>query len=125
MKAIIYVLFLIGFSTSSSEQSGVKIIDVHELATKLDESLLLLDVRTKLEFDQGYIPGANHINIYSRNFESDVENLDRYRPVYIYCRTGHRSISAAEKLISMGFREVYSLDGGFLRWQRYKKPIEY
>lgn len=103
----------------------VRTVTVHELEPLLDESLLLIDVRTDLEYDQGYIPGAVNINFFSKDFEARVSEFDRGRPVYLYCRTGHRSVTAAEKLISMGFREVYSLEGGILRWQRARKPLNY
>jgi len=124
MKNLIFLLIIsLGFSSSIFAQ--VRPITVHELEPLLDESLLLIDVRTDLEFDQGYIPGAVNINLYSKSFEQQVNDYDRNRPVYVYCRTGHRSITAAEKLISMGFREVYSLEGGMMRWQRSRKPVIY
>jgi len=125
MKKLFVILLLISASFNTFSQPAVKHINVHDLATRLDESLLLIDVRTDLEFDQGYIPGAININFLSKNFEREVENYDRQRPIYLYCRSGHRSIQAAEKLISMGFQDVYSLNGGMIRWQQAKKPVNY
>jgi phage shock protein E len=122
-KLFLLLIFSVGLSSSIFAQ--VRNITVHELEPLLDESLLLVDVRTDLEFDQGYIPGAVNINLYSKSFEQQVNDYDRNRPVYVYCRTGHRSVTAAEKLISMGFREVYSLEGGMMRWQRARKPVNY
>ena len=122
-KLILLLIFYVGLSSSIFAQ--VRPITVHELEPLLDESLLLIDVRTDLEFDQGHLPGAININLYSKSFEQQVSEYDRNRPVYVYCRTGHRSQTAAEKLISMGFREVYSLEGGMMRWQRARKPVIY
>jgi phage shock protein E len=122
-KLFFLLLFSVGLSSSLFAQ--VRFITVHELEPLLDESLLLIDARTDLEYDQGYIPGAVNINLYSKSFEQQVNEYDRNRPVYLYCRTGHRSVTAADKLISMGFREVYSLEGGMMRWQRARKPVIY
>lgn len=125
VKPLFFIsFFAIPFSASLAQEQ-VKIITPNELETLLDESLLLIDVRTKVEFDQGYIPGAVQLNFFSKEFEQTMEQYDRYRPVYLYCRTGHRSIDAAAKLISMGFREVYSLEGGMMRWLRFRKPVAY
>jgi rhodanese-related sulfurtransferase len=122
-KLFLLLIFSVGLSSSIFAQ--VRNITVHELEPLLDESLLLVDVRTDLEFDQGYIPGAVNINLYSKSFEQQVNDYDRNRPVYVYCRTGHRSVTAADKLISMGFREAHSLEGGMMRWQRARKPVNY
>lgn len=124
-KPLLFIsLFVIPFTVSVAQEQ-VKIITPNELEALLDESLLLIDVRTKVEFDQGYIPGAVQLNFFSKEFEQAMEQYDRYRPVYLYCRTGHRSMDAAAKLISMGFREVYSLEGGMMRWLRFRKPVAY
>lgn len=125
MKIFLSLLIVTVSITQIFSQPVIKIIQVHELAAILDESLLIIDVRTGPEFSQGHIPGAINIDIQANNFVQQIENFDHNRPVYLYCRSGNRSYAAAEMLISKGFTNVYSLDGGMLQWQRAKKPINY
>lgn len=123
MKYLTVLSLLFIFITVTHAQSGLKQINVHELATMLDESLLLIDVRTDQEYNLGYIPGAINIHIYSSNFEMEVENIDRYRPVFLYCQNGQQSTRAAQKMVSLGFQEIYVLNGGMFRWKIANKPI--
>ena len=50
--------------------------------------------------------------------------LDKEKPVYLYCRSGKRSASAAEKLKEAGFTEVYNLKGGILAWKEKQYETE-
>ena len=77
----------------------------------------LLDVRTPAEFKGGSIAGAKNLNIYDANFNRQIENLDKTRPVLVYCAKGGRSATAAEQLKRAGFKEVYDLPGGMEAWR--------
>jgi len=79
---------------------------------------VLLDVRERNEFDEGYIPGAVHL---SKGFlELQVEDRipDRATPITVYCAGGVRSLLAAQALQQMGYAEVESLAGGFGAWKQ-------
>lgn len=125
MKTLLTLIIATFYFTNTFSQSPSKIIHANELAAILDGGLLIIDVRTDLEFKQGYIPGAVNIDIQRKDFQTQFENYDKYGPIYIYCSNGYRSMKAAEILISNGFTDVYSLDGGMIQWQRAKKPINY
>ena len=77
----------------------------------------LIDVRSEGEFADGGISGATNINWNGGNFEQRVASLDKSKPVMVYCLSGGRSASAARKLNELGFKEVYNLDGGIVRWR--------
>lgn len=77
----------------------------------------LLDVRTKDEFDKGSIPNAVNIDWYSDSFNDEVKELDMNKPVYVYCHSGGRSQRAMNRMISLGFSEVYNLKGGIMAWK--------
>ena len=47
----------------------------------------------------------------------------RELPVVLYCATGGRSAMASVTLKLMGFKEVYSLAGGIVRWEAEKRPV--
>jgi rhodanese-related sulfurtransferase len=76
----------------------------------------LLDVRTPEEWAEGIIPNAEKINYHGGDFESQIEKLDKTKPVFIYCRSGRRSANAANVLKGKGFVKIYNLNGGILDW---------
>jgi rhodanese-related sulfurtransferase len=84
----------------------------------------IVDIRTPYEFKQGYIKGAININYYSRNFTEKFVTFDKNKPIYIYCRSGSRTSSAARKLVKAGFQKVYNLRGGIINWARSNNQIE-
>ena len=79
--------------------------------------VVLVDVREKEEFETGYIPGAKLLPLGSISKETaqEVIGSDLSKPVVVYCRSGRRSKTAADKLISLGY--YYVLDaGGISTW---------
>ena len=92
---------------------------------------LLLDVRESSEHEQGHIEGALLIPRGILEAAADpaypkhVAELAaaRQRPVVLYCATGGRSALAAATLQLMGFERVYSVDGGFSRWEQEGLPV--
>lgn len=82
-------------------------------------NLQLIDVRTPEEFAQGHIDGALNLNFYDDDFTQQLEQkLDKGRPVMLYCRSGNRSGQAASEMVTMGFKELYDLKGGFMAWPK-------
>ena len=78
----------------------------------------ILDIRTKEEVSGGMIENAVHIDFYSEDFASKVNELDKNRPVYVYCAAGGRSGQAKEILAAQGFHEVYNLSAGYNGWAK-------
>jgi len=82
----------------------------------------LVDVRSEHEFAAGALPGA--INIPLPVLRQRMQELDRSRPVMLNCGVGERSYKAARILMQSGFREVYSLAGGYrLHRDTWKPPV--
>ena len=107
---------------SSSEESVEGIFKILDPATykKAISSgkTQLIDVRTAKEYASGRIANAINIDLFRPgHFRTKTEQLDKNKPVYLYCRSGQRSLKAARKLIRWGFKEVYDLEGGILKWQ--------
>src|SRR2546421_3083160 len=79
---------------------------------------VLLDVRERYEFEEGHIPGAQHL---SKGFiETQIEDRvpDRATPITLYCAGGVRSLLAARALHELGYEDVESMAGGFTAWKR-------
>lgn len=77
---------------------------------------IIIDVRTKMEFDQGHIPNANLIDIYLPTFRSKILELDKDKSYYLYCRSGNRSYHAGLFMLENGFTKVHNLENGILDW---------
>ena len=76
--------------------------------------LILLDVRTQEEFEQGNIPGA--VCLPNEMIAADMPFLfGKDAEILLYCRSGRRSADAAKKLRDMGFTNVFDF-GGIIDW---------
>ena len=80
------------------------------------ENGTILDVRTPEEVAEGIIPNAVTININDADFETQLNKLDKSKPVYVYCKAGGRSSRATDMMMKNGFTLVYNLDGGIDAW---------
>ncbi|MEL0456942.1 rhodanese-like domain-containing protein [Flavobacteriaceae bacterium SZ-1-7] len=82
-----------------------------------DDNAVVLDVRTDAEVAEGIIPNAIHIDIYKgQGFIYQVEELDKSKNYYVYCRSGNRSGQACKIMEQLGFENTYNLEGGMLQW---------
>lgn len=83
-----------------------------------DTNALVLDVRTEDEVVEGIIPNAKHIDIYKgQGFIYEVEELDKTKNFYVYCRMGGRSAQACAVMNQLGFENTFNLVGGFSEWR--------
>lgn len=91
-------------------------IDAFSLKQKLDKKeVILIDVREFEEYIDGYIEGAELINL--KNVSIDTVK-DKKLPIVFYCRAGVRSELACSKMIQEGSNlSMYSLTGGINAWQ--------
>ncbi|OLP17513.1 rhodanese [Leptolyngbya sp. 'hensonii'] len=76
------------------------------------EQLLIVDVRGRLEYLMGHIPGAH---CFSR--DRILQNVAKDHPIALTCLSGHRSAMVAQWLVAQGYRQVHNLQGGLLAWQ--------
>ncbi|PCE63505.1 rhodanese-like domain-containing protein [Sediminicola luteus] len=82
-----------------------------------DDNAFILDVRTADEVSEGYIPGATNIDIFmGQGFLDALEELDKSKNYYVYCRSGNRSGQACALMNQAGFETAYNLMGGFMSW---------
>ena len=79
------------------------------------DEMIILDVRTKEEFDAGHIAGA--ILVPNETIIDEQPELlpDLDAEILVYCRSGNRSAQAAKKLIAMGYTNVADF-GGIIDW---------
>ena len=111
MRLFLLVLFWI------IQPPKVEIIKKIQYQDLVRKGYTIIDVRTPEEFLEEHIEGAQNINVKSEAFVTEIENLSKSDTLLIYCRTGRRSIYAAQVMVSFGFQKIYDLDGGFLNWK--------
>lgn len=124
---IILLLAMMGIPEIATAQTGgIQSIDAASFRRQLDAEpqAILLDVRTRSEFEEGHLPGAVHIDVLQSDFESAVQDLDLTKPIYVYCLAGQRSMRAAQILRSMDATQLYNLRGGIRSWKAHSFPIE-
>jgi len=80
-----------------------------------------VDVRTPGEVADGTIEGATNIDYKADDFTDKIKALDTDKPMYLFCRSGNRSGKAAKILIDAGYKEIYDLKGGYLKYAAAEK----
>lgn len=113
-------------SADATNKGTIMTIGVKDFAKAISDTahVRLVDVRTSKEYAEGHLAGAVNIDVNQSDFEqrSDYLTGDDGIQVAVYCRSGRRSMKAAESLSRRGVR-VLNLDGGITAWQREGKPI--
>ena len=111
-------LNILGMIGENIYKEEFKLIDAEELRDKLanKEALVLIDVRTKMEYSQGHIETA--INIPVDELRENIDKLDKKSNIVVYCRTSYRSYLAYRILANNGFKNIRNLNGSYLSWIR-------
>ena len=125
MMNIIKLLMFLLLSGSAFAQLK-KVINADEFEKAIEsDTVIVLDVRKPEEYAEGYIGNAVNINWQNTDeFETKAAELDKSKPVYVYCLAGVRSEKAADWLRKNGFNNVIGLDGGIEAWKKAGKPIK-
>ena len=112
MDAIIVAANVLG-NKLSGKTSGIlphKVVEKRESG----EDLVLLDVRSEIEYKSGHIKGCKHIPL--DKLTSRVGELDGSKEIITYCRAGLRAAQAYRILKNAGFKNVKYMDGSILAW---------
>ncbi|HKO35285.1 MAG TPA: rhodanese-like domain-containing protein [Pyrinomonadaceae bacterium] len=107
-------------------KSRIKEVTVAETRERLaaNRSGLLIDVREDHEWDAAHAAGAIHLGkgIIERDIEAAAP--DKSTELVLYCGGGYRSALAADVLQDMGYRNVWSMAGGWKAWKESGAPVE-
>ena len=130
LKSIKSAICLIVMTTCAMQASGWihndSIISVSAPEFKKEiksDSVQLVDVRTPQEYAEGHIDGALNINVQSDDFKELAQReLSKDSTVLVYCRSGRRSLDAAEMLTVLGYK-VVNLKGGIIEWKEEGFPV--
>jgi rhodanese-related sulfurtransferase len=106
-------------SEASSEAS--REVSRDEAQKLIDDGAQLIDVRTDHEWEAGRIAGATHIPL--PELAERTDEIDKDRPVVLYCRGGTRSTMAADALADAGY-DAAKLSEGVVGWAEADLPLE-
>ncbi len=121
---IVQILFV---NCSNSNSQNIKTnLSATEFSDKIKttSSALIIDVRTPDEYNKGHITNSKNIDWNGDDFDKGISGLDKLKPVFVYCLVGGRSSTAAKKMRAIGFKEVYELEGGIMKWKAENLPLE-
>ncbi len=124
MKRIVtYLLVMLGMVTACSHENHDD-VDVKTFAELIaDTNVVVLDVRSVDEFNEGHIGGAINIDVKKDDFvEKSKATLPVSKLIAVYCRSGRRSVNAFDKLTAEGYK-VVNLKGGIMAWISEERPI--
>jgi rhodanese-related sulfurtransferase len=121
---VAFVLF-ITTSCTTADQSDGHLLSPRDVVSKIESTtdLIVVDVRTPAEYNDGHIEGAQLINWNDSQFENQINQLDKSKPIVVYCAVGGRSGKAYARLKTLGFKEVFDMKGGFDAWRKEQLPI--
>lgn len=134
LVAMVFCLALSSCNEATSQKESSSITTTQEVITVIDVETFekeatvagaqLVDVRRDNEWERGHLKNAKHFEMSNPNWQSQIETLDKNKPVYVYCAKGGRSAKCAQQLKEAGFTTIYDLEGGINNWKASGKPIE-
>lgn len=100
------------------------VLTVAELRDRLSspDSPLVLDVRQDIEWEEGHIPGAVHVE--AGSLPAEAHHLPRDRAIAAHCGSHNRSVTALSILERQGFQDLALVRGGFGAWERAGYEVE-
>ena len=132
LSGFLILVFLCTWAPTQA-QAEPYLLSVQQLKASMDKAgqpskkgFVLVDVRSPDEHQVGFIPGTD-FNIDFREIKDRHQELraDVDNHVVVYCQSGHRSNIAAETLMSLGYKNVYNVEGSMNAWEAARYPIEH
>ena len=128
--AILFAVLLTMVSAQAEEEQVAAVDKIEVTAAKeyvaQNDDAIIMDVRTPAEYDMSHITGAMNVNVQDDDFETMVAGLDKDKTYLVHCTKNPadgRSSRALETLQQLGFKNLYSLEGGYIAWKEAELPL--
>ena len=114
---LVSVIMIMGLTGCEEKDMSYTQISMEEAVAMMatEENYIILDVRTTEEFAEKHIPNAINIPNETIGSEELAELPDKNQLILVYCRSGNRSKQASEKLVALGYTNIYEF-GGINDW---------
>jgi len=123
--ALVVVVYLLASEPAMLKAHNIKLLNVHDtLRLMNDKTTVVVDVREPKEYAEGHMPHTINIPLAKLAERSGELEKAKEHPVVVVCRSGNRSKKGAVILAKNGFKELYSLNGGVMDWQKDNLPLE-
>jgi len=136
LKVVFFLALVQAFSLSTNQSTAQSIAYKTLLSTLYDadfpvikvreikdlEDFQVLDTREKKEYEVSHLYGAKWVGFDAFDLKN-VANLDKNKPVLVYCTVGARSEAIGKKLSDAGFSQVLNLYGGIIQWSNEGRPV--
>jgi rhodanese-related sulfurtransferase len=120
--AVLLAVFVIAYELRARQQSASS-VTAQDAVRLMNQGALVLDIRTRAQFDAAHVNGARHIP--AAELEAQADTLKKYRekPVVVYCESGNLAPSAIRRLTEKGFTRAVGLRGGLAAWRADSLPL--
>ncbi len=124
IRTYLFIALSILLGACSNGQNNTTSLTATAFSEKMKQSnqAIIVDVRTPGEYAEGHIANAHNIDYNGADFDAQIAALDKTKEYLVYCLSGGRSSSAANKMRNAGFTKVYELQGGIMKWRAAKLP---
>ncbi|OIJ19314.1 rhodanese [Anaerobacillus alkalidiazotrophicus] len=116
---LLFLLLLLFFGYKQFQAQGIEQINTDQLAEMLESDgqndVFYIDVREPHEFQDGHINGM--VNVPLSQLENNYDIIPKEKTVVIFCRSGNRSLQAANILKDIGYKDLVNVKGGILDWK--------
>lgn len=121
---IVSASLLIACSQGNAQQN-MTVKELNAVEFNEDQSKVVLDVRTAQEYTEGKIPGSQNLDVLKTDlFTTSIQKLDKNKTYYVICRSGSRSLKAANQMQKAGFKNVINITGGMQAWKAANFEVE-
>lgn len=113
------IVLLIGFISfqfmkTTAEVANISTDELAERLAKSEENTVFIDVREPDEYEAGHIEGFTNLPL--SVLDENSADFPKDADIVIICRSGNRSMQAAEKLLGFGFKNPINVEGGMIDW---------
>ncbi len=130
-SGLLIIAGLLAVSLAEADDDGQVSVTIIEVSAAKDfvahnENAVIMDVRTPVEYEMSHITGAVNVNVQDESFQDMVVALDPNKTYIVHCTknpAGGRSSRALETLQRLGFKNLYSLEGGYVAWKDAELPL--
>ena len=110
LKLFFYVLLVF------LQSPVIQDINKDQVNSLINDKVMVIDLRTEKEFENGKIGSSLNIDFQKREFIDNLNKLDKEKPYIIYCMSGNRSLKASHVMKSLGFKMIYHYKNGYKDW---------